>query len=358
MCAAFVLFSLLVGFLFLEETHAKRKLSRDPGRELGSWLLTKVGRPSLDMDFRRVDQANLDEADELMAREEQMPSSNRSSLSDAASLLREKQDLESVSATPKYPLAIIFNRQIVLAIAAYGILALLVAPRCSSLLRLADKHFSHTISFDQLLPVLLSMQPSDESVNLPFRFTGGFGLDTKTIGIIFSIQGIYQMAVQLLLFPAIIKRFGSLATLRFVAVSYGLLYAIIPYLVLLPNTPRFVGLGLCLVWKVMYQSLAYPSLALQLTNSAPSLLVLGTINGVAASIASLSRAVGPTFSGFVQSAGIHIGVVGLPWWTAGFVCLVGAVECLGMNDRSGSEPALLDSECKGRRDSVGYGHAV
>lgn len=173
---------------------------------------------------------------------------------------------------------------------------------------------------------------------MPFSFTGGFGFSTKTIGVILSIQGVYQMAVQLFLFPRIVTRFGSLATLRFVALSYAALYAVVPFLVLLPNdATRLTGLALCLVWKVTYQSLAYPSLALQLTGAAPSLVVLGTINGVAASTASLCRALGPTLSGLVQSLGIRLGIVGLPWWASAAMCLVGAVECLGMKEVAGGK---------------------
>jgi len=184
---------------------------------------------------------------------------------------------------------------------------------------------------------------------MPFSFTGGFGFDSKTIGMILSIQGVYQMAVQLFLFPRIVSRFGSLATLRFVALSYGGLYAVVPYLVLLPSdATRLTGLAFCLVWKVTYQSLAYPSLALQLTSAAPSLLVLGTINGVAASTASLCRALGPTLSGLVQSLGIRFGVIGLPWWASAVVCLIGAIECLGMKEVVSGNPTrpLTQVECE------------
>lgn len=41
-CAAFVVFSLVIGILFLDETHSQKKNRRDYGRELGSWLVVQV----------------------------------------------------------------------------------------------------------------------------------------------------------------------------------------------------------------------------------------------------------------------------------------------------------------------------
>jgi len=70
--------------------------------------------------------------------------------------------------------------------------------------------------------------------------------------------------------------------------------------------------------------MAYPSNAILLANSAPSKDVLGTINGIAASTASLCRALGPTVSGFLYALGLQTGYSGLAWWFSGATTLVGA----------------------------------
>lgn len=194
---------------------------------------------------------------------------------------------------------------------------------------------SHTIAFEQLLPVLLSMKPSADEPQLPLKFLGGFGLPTSTIGFILSMQGVYQMVAQMILFPAVVRRLGALKTFRLTATTYPLLYVIVPYLVLLPPGPRMLGLVLVLLWKVTHQALSYPSNMLLLTNSAPSLLVLGFVNGVAASAASLSRAIGPTVSGLIQSAGLKVGYLGMPWWASGAVAVIGAVESLWLRELLG-----------------------
>ncbi len=169
------------------------------------------------------------------------------------------------------------------------------------------------------------MPESNQAPSLPFKFTGGFALPTKSIGVILSVQGLLQMAVQLFVFPAINKRLGSLMTFRLVVMAYPLLYFLVPYLALLPHGLRMPGVYFVLVWKVTAQSLAYPSTAIMLANSAPSKRVLGTLNGAAASSASLCRAFGPTVSGLIQAAGLKIGYSGLPWWTSSAVAVSGAV---------------------------------
>src|SRR5262249_2186018 len=142
------------------------------------------------------------------------------------------------------------------------------------------------------------------------------------------------------------RKFGSLNTFRFVILAYPALYFLTPYLALLPRDLRMPGVYLILVWKVTAQSLAYPSTAIMLANSAPSKKVLGTLNGVAASSASLCRAFGPTVSGFIQSAGLRLGYSGLSWWSCALVAMVGATESLWMNE----EKRRFESDCQAPYD--------
>ncbi|MCJ1484471.1 hypothetical protein MMC06_004642 [Schaereria dolodes] len=191
------------------------------------------------------------------------------------------------------------------------------------------------MSFEVIMPLFLSEKVSHESPHLPFRFVGGFELPTKTIGFMLSLQGVYSMMAQIFLFPFLVRRFGSLKVFRFVVISWPLLYFLVPYLVLLPDRIQMLGVGFCLLWKITAQVLAYPSNAILLTNAAPSMLVLGIINGVAASTASLSRAFGPTISGFIHGWGLERGCTGLAWWATGLICIIGAVESFWMEEVTG-----------------------
>lgn len=161
---------------------------------------------------------------------------------------------------------------------------------------------------------------------------GGFALSTKRIGFILSVQGLLQMVAQLFFFPWVTAKLGSLRTFRLVVLAYPFLYFLIPYLVLLPPGLRMAGIYAVLVWKVTAQSLAFPSMIIMIANAAPSKRVLGTLNGAAASSASLCRAIGPTVSGIIQAAGLRAGYVGLPWWASSAVAVAGGVLTLTMRE--------------------------
>lgn len=197
------------------------------------------------------------------------------------------------------------------------------------------------MTYDSLFPVFLSTPRSENAeVKLPFKFADGLAMPQQEIGIILSAQGIYSLLINMILVPWAIKRFGALRLFRFLAVSYFLLYLCTPYIVLLPQSLRTVGIYVLLVWKCTFANMAYPSNAILTANSAPSKHVLGNINGVAASTASLCRGFGPIVAGMLYAVGLQSGYSGLAWWCSAFVALVGGVVALripeqpAMNEKS------------------------
>ena len=168
-------------------------------------------------------------------------------------------------------------------------------------------------------------------------------MSSQTVGVLLAIQGFYSMIAQLLLFPFVVKRFGTLTTFRTTVVLWPLLYLLVPYLVFLPEGLQKVGIVFCLLWRITAQVLAFPSMTILITNSAPSFAVLGLINGVAGSAACLSRAFGPTLSGMLFSWGTSIGYTGIAWWTAAVIAFIGAVQSFWMEEVQGRLCAEKDS---------------
>src|SRR5947199_747772 len=117
---------------------------------------------------------------------------------------------------------------------------------------------SHSVSFDSLMPTFLSEPIMDSEPSLPFKFSGGFALSTKTIGFMMAVQGVYSMIAQLWLFPFLIRRLGTLATFRIVIAIWPLLYLVVPYLVLLPRHVQTTGIYLCLLMKITFHLIAFP----------------------------------------------------------------------------------------------------
>jgi MFS family permease len=339
-CAGVVIFGLIVGTLFLEETHEDKKLERDRGLEVGKLILSKVFRQDCDKPLSDKD-GSLDEIRAILdshgVREYQSTSSSPTLCSSRASIAEPPP--YSLEKPTDLKLRDAFTRQVCLNILQYGILAF------------------HTISMEQLLPILMSRNQSNNHQELPFKFQGGFEFSTKTIGVILSVQGVLQMFAQLVIFPCVSKRLGSLRTFWVTIASYPFLYLIAPYLALLPDQFRIPGILFILAWKVTAQSLSYPSLNMMLANAAPSKKVLGTLNGAAASSASVCRGFGPTVSGAIQSAGDIAGYSGVAWWACGAVALIGWIpgyfmkeerrrqdfEWLGEDDQEDAEGGLRDA---------------
>ena len=211
----------------------------------------------------------------------------------------------------------------------------------------ANTNNSHTISAEQLLPVLFSLPESETEPVLPFWFTGGFALSTKFIGIVLASQGMIQLVSTLYLFPKIQRKLGTLTTYRLVVITYPLLYLVAPYITLVPIKLRIPTIYAFLIWKVTAQAWSFPAIQLMLNNTLPK-RVRGTFNGFASSAASMSRALGPTIAGLLEAAGLSKGMLGLPWWFTALVAMLGLFLSSFM---VGQKPNFSDPE-KATQDDV------
>ncbi|KAL2167390.1 hypothetical protein VTG60DRAFT_1340 [Thermothelomyces hinnuleus] len=325
--ATCVSLGVIIGLLFLEETHAEKKKRRDRGVELGNYLLSLLPSWSARDKGRSPAKGSEEEQPLLFDAEESLPGyltsedlAGPSSVSGPSGLVQQEARTSSqLSQQESKPVARIFTKPVVTIIASYGILAF------------------HTMVFDSLLPVFLSTNPPYHKmpITLPFKFVDGFGLDTQTIGFILSVQGIYSMVSTHFLFPLITKRLGPLRLFRLMSILYPILYFFTPYIVLLPHSIRMASIYMIVIWKCTFSTLAYPSNAILITNSAPTTLTLGTINGAAASTASLCRALGPIISGLLYTIGWESGYSGLAWWVTGLVTIGGAFVGLKITEPRG-----------------------
>ncbi|KHJ34509.1 putative major facilitator superfamily transporter [Erysiphe necator] len=320
-CTIIIIFGVTIGILFFEETHRVKKYRRDPGLEAGKWIIKNISvwkSIPLPLTTKTTQNDNLSETTSLLHQNE----NTNHSCSSAEPSIENTNDNHTVSR--------VFTKQVITNIVCFGILAY------------------HTMALDSMLPIFLSYPSplNKSSWSMPFKFSIGYGLSTKEIGVILSFQGVYSMFANVLLFPILARRLGALSLFRVISISYPVLYFLIPYFSLLPPSLNYLGIYLIAVWKCTFSTLAYPSNAIMLANSAPSFLSLGIINGVAASTASLSRAFGPTISGFLTSIGQNTGYSGLAWWCCCLISLTGAVLCLYLRDEDNS-PYLdekIDSE--------------
>jgi len=121
----------VIGFLFLEETHAEKKHRRDPGLEIGRWIIKKLCPCADSKGSEKA--AQVDELRPLLSEEgyEQPPgyrTNDGSPCFPSNTPSPEPQDLLDLNASdvgPKVKPAVTkaFTREVVLNVVGYGILA-------------------------------------------------------------------------------------------------------------------------------------------------------------------------------------------------------------------------------------------
>ncbi|KEQ97893.1 hypothetical protein AUEXF2481DRAFT_553934 [Aureobasidium subglaciale EXF-2481] len=293
-----------IGTLFLEETLAAKKDRRDYGLELGLRLkyYTKQAIRSLRRIITRADdQENLEREPLLKPQFAPSPKSD------------EEANTLPKPALPPPGFREVLNHQTIINLVVYTLLAL------------------HNIAFDQLIPIFMHHPVQDHSASNPdfqppLKFAGGFGLDSSRIGFIFTLYGISGMFVQFLVFPPVARKYGVVRCLRVCAICMPVIYFFVPFVALLPDrTSQEVAIFIVMVVKGFFSTFAFPCSTILLTNSASSLRILGTLNGIATSVGAVGRALGPAIGGSTFTYGVKIGYIILPWWVLSFIATLAAV---------------------------------
>lgn len=185
--------------------------------------------------------------------------------------------------------------------------------------------------YDHLLPIFLQ-DTRQQEINILadtgslFHIEGGLGLETKTVGLIMSVNGIIALFIQAVIFPIVADRLGIFRTFMMVTLLHPIAFFIVPYLVLLPSNLLFVGIYLCLTVRQFLSILDYPVLLIMLKQASPAPRYLGKINGLAASVGAACRMIAPPIAGLLYSKGRKIEFTGLAWFGAGFVAIFGMFQ--------------------------------
>lgn len=123
----------------------------------------------------------------------------------------------------------------------------------------------------------------------------------------FTMYGICGCFIQFLVFPPTARYFGVLKCFKACAVTFPFICFLTPYTALIQDsTHQQAAMFSIMVVKCFTVIFAFPCSIILLTNSAVSLRVLGTLNGVAVSISAVGRAVGPALGGEFSSSSLYL----------------------------------------------------
>lgn len=176
----------------------------------------------------------------------------------------------------------------------------------------------------------------------------------RSVGFAMALLGVIGISLQLLIYPTVNARLGTLRSFRYSLCLFPLAYTIAPYLSIVPSSAPppsqvsgfliWFSLSLVLFVQVVGRTFALPATIILVNNCSPHPSVLGTIHGIAQSVSSASRTIGPVLGGWGFGKGLESGVVGSVWWGMACVASIGWVVSSLVREGTGHEIILEGEE--------------
>ncbi|KAI5856177.1 MFS general substrate transporter [Durotheca rogersii] len=344
--AGFLLIALVMCWLFLEETHDALRGKRDLGIIVRQKITSMFKRQGTSIAYTRLRSRG-----NSISTVEMSPISPRDSLEDLPPAATQHQrHASSPGSKRRYTQTLPFRR-----IFTWNVTGTLIT------------HFFlafHIGTFNSLWFVFLSTPVYDPAnpdppgfvPHLPFRFTGGLGLQPRSVGIAMAVLGVIGITLQLFLYPRMSSRLGTLRSYRLCLFLFPVAYALVPFLSLVPSasappSPKsgwavWAAIAGVLLVQVTGRTFALPGQTILVNNCTPHPSVLGTVHGLGQSVSSFARTVGPALGGWLYGLGLSRGLVGGVFWGIAAMAACGLVAGFGVREGDGHEIWLGGDEAE------------
>ncbi|POS87204.1 hypothetical protein EPUL_003335 [Erysiphe pulchra] len=297
-CASILIISIITGYIFLEETHPKKRSFR--------YLPNPSHIPEDLPEGLPTTTTTLNLQKEPLVRETRLKTYGTCDAQDSFVLIRNSNS-KSVHTR-------VFTKRIIRLVIATGIFSY------------------HSMSFDQLLPIFFEDKPANLSIagaitdHANFQNSGGLGLSVQQVGFIMSVDGFLALVVQAGVFPFVAAYFGIQRIFLMASLFHPMTFLMMPFLVYLPAQWLSLGIYFCLSFRNLLSIIAFSALLISLKEATPSVTVLGRVNGLAASVGSASRTIAPPVAGYLYGLGSHLNFGPLVWYTSAFIAGIGAIQ--------------------------------
>ncbi|KAJ5935304.1 hypothetical protein N7466_004851 [Penicillium verhagenii] len=315
--ACFIFMSSLAIFFGLDESHEIARHRRDWGRELGKRIVrTFTRRPLHYSPLVRSGQDNsmyMDENTEWSA-----PSSPVRTRPQRPLVPRKRAGFRQI-----------FTRNVLLTLLTHFLLAF------------------HTSAFNSMTFVFLPTPRAPEGSRTDFfHFSGGLGLPSARVGLATAIIGFIGLPLQILLYPRIQGKLGTLTSFRTFLPLSPIAYILMPFLVILPRVPYIVWPSFTFVvsLQVISRTFVLPAAIILVNNCVTDSTILGTVHGVAQSISSAARTLGPLLGGWGLGLGLEYNMVGAIWWALAAESLIGYMVLWTIYEGKGIERRKPDED--------------
>ncbi|KAJ9245303.1 hypothetical protein DTO280E4_3528 [Paecilomyces variotii] len=306
--AIFIFASFLAILLGLDETHEVARYKTDPGRKLGKIIARRV--------FRRHPRHY-----EPLATEADATTSID---------LEGSTGYRSVPPSPAQPrhtqpkkrnLRELRRKNVLLTLLTHFLLAF------------------HTSAFNNMIFVFLPMPRMPPSSRHGLHFSGGLGLSSERVGLATAVIGLIGLPLQIFVYPRVQSYLGTLKSYRTFLPFSPVAYMLMPFLVLIPTKPWLVWPAFTIVvgLQVISRTFALPANIILVNNSVSERAVLGTLHGIAQSISSAARTMGPVIGGWGLGMGLKHNIIGAIWWALAAEALLGWVFTWTIEEGKGIE---------------------
>lgn len=211
----------------------------------------------------------------------------------------------------------------------------------------------HIATFTNLWAIFLST-PIEKSTNQhpPFRFGGGLSMQPREVGFAMSTLGAIGVTMQLVIYPMLNDRYGTIRIWRSALYVFPIAYALAPLPALvgsastLPAKPILVWLsvGFVLFLFVIGRTGVTPATTLLINDCTPHPSVRGTIHTAGTVIGNLSRSIFPVIAFVIFGKGLEIGVVGLGFWCLSVLAVAACVASRWVEQGSNGKEIVLEGE--------------
>ncbi|KAJ5708363.1 hypothetical protein N7488_008164 [Penicillium malachiteum] len=307
--AIFIFISFLGIFFGLDESHEVAKYRRDWGREMGKRIVRAFRRRT--HHYNPLTRSDEDASMYLDRSAWSAPPSPVVARSQPPPRPRKRAGLRQIC-----------TRNVLLTLLAHFLLAF------------------HTSAFNSMTFVFLPTPraPEDSRSGL-FHFSGGLGLPSARVGLATAIIGFIGLPLQIFVYPRIQGKLGTLTSFRTFLPLSPVAYILMPFLVILPRIPYIVWPSFTFVvsLQVLSRTFVLPAAIILVNNSVTDSTILGTVHGVAQSITSAARTLGPLIGGWGLGLGLINNMVGAIWWALAAEALLGYVVLWFIYEGNGIE---------------------
>ncbi|ORY63187.1 major facilitator superfamily domain-containing protein [Pseudomassariella vexata] len=305
-CASLLLFSLVLGFFMLEETHPDWKPRAKTPEETSSYVSSETP---------------------LLETSDAMKNPPVDLRSETYGTMRSRLSVDLAREVPytqepeKGGHLTIFSKRIMALVIALSIFTY------------------HSMTFDHLMPIFFEddkgsinhfSNPGVFSSFNPFYSPGGLGLPMQVVGMIMAVNGAIALFVQAVIFPLAAARFGVFRLFLAVTVLHPVIYLLMPVLTHVPETLLYPTIYLCLTVRNLLSIILYPLLLILIKEATPCSKILGKVNGLAASAGAACRMIAPPVAGYLYTIGSQMDCTALAWYGSAFVAGIGAIQCFAV----------------------------